>query len=432
MVEMAEANNQKDKIAMECLEIARDSILINMRFLDIAILKLPFTKKEVIRGAATDGSHFYYDPDFIIELAKADTNLVARTYLHSILHCIFNHSFDYDSHNTRLWDLACDIAIENMIMELDLPSVGLKDDDRRRDRLRGLYKNVHDLTAQKIYRHFLVYDLAEDDAKEYSELFTRDLHVYFTKAENYEVSLEQWKKISERIKADLKTFSKSSGNNESLIKNLVEATKEKTDYGDILRRFVTMSEESSVNEEEFDYIYYTYGIEHYGNMPLVEPLEYRDVKKIKDFAIVIDTSASCQGHIVKAFLQQTYKIMKSTENFFNNINVHIIQCDNEVQSDVKITCDREFEDFIKSGKLRGFGGTDFRPAFEHVDELIDNREFDNFKGMIYFTDGYGIYPEKAPDYDALFVFLDEDERRFQPPWWAITVYISEDFPTLDS
>ena len=46
-----------------------------------------------------------------------------------------------------------------------------------------------------------------------------------------------------------------------------------------------MGEELKVNDEEFDYIYYTYGLEHYGNMPLIEPLEFKDEKRVRDFAI---------------------------------------------------------------------------------------------------------------------------------------------------
>ena len=172
-------NSKENELAMECLELARDSILINMRFLDVALLKLPIKAEPALKGVAANGSNFCYDSGYILKCQKEEPNLVARSYLHSILHCIFNHSFNYDSYRTHLWDLACDIAIENMIMELELDAVSLKDDDRRRARLRGLRKNVHDLTAQKIYRHFLIYDLAEDDDREYTELFTRDLHIYF-------------------------------------------------------------------------------------------------------------------------------------------------------------------------------------------------------------------------------------------------------------
>jgi predicted metal-dependent peptidase len=185
-------------------------------------------------------------------------------------------------------------------------------------------------------------------------------------------------------------------------------------------------EDMAVNDDEFDYIYYTYGLNVYGNVPLVEPLEYKELHKVKEFVIAIDTSASCRGSVVRAFLNKTYSILKGTENFFHKINVHIIQCDQEVQSDTKITCDDDFETFMKYGKLKGFGATDFRPVFTYVEQLREQGEFENLKGLIYFTDGYGIYPEKNPGYDVIFAFLEEDEHRMPVPPWALKVVIEDE------
>ena len=39
-------------------------------------------------------------------------------------------------------------------------------------------------------------------------------------------------------------------------------------------------------------------------MPLIEPQEWKEVKKVEDFAIVIDTSMSCSGDLVKKFLEE--------------------------------------------------------------------------------------------------------------------------------
>ncbi|MBQ8970170.1 MAG: hypothetical protein IJ073_02505, partial [Lachnospiraceae bacterium] len=225
------------------------------------------------------------------------------------------------------------------------------------------------------------------------------------------------------IKADIKTFSKHASHSESLLKNLEEATKKRHDFKRELERFMVSGQELRASDEEFDYIYYTYGLSHYGNMPLIEPLEYRDVKRIKEFAIVLDTSASCRGDIIRSFLERTYDIMKGSENFFHKINVHIIQCDNEVHSDTKIEERADFDAFLKRGKLIGYGGTDFRPAFSYIDRLIEEGEFQNFKGLIYFTDGYGIYPVKAPEYDCLFAFMSEDDRRPEVPWWGIPLVL---------
>ncbi len=210
------------------------------------------------------------------------------------------------------------------------------------------------------------------------------------------------------------------------MKNLEEATRDRYDYNEILRRFMVTGEEIGVNDDEFDYVYYTYGLEQYGNLPLIEPLEYKESHRVKEFVIAIDTSASCRGEIVKAFLNKTYSILKSGENFFHRMNVHIIQCDNQVQEDTKITCQEEFDIFLRQGRLTGLGATDFRPVFDYVDNLRERKEFENLKGLIYFTDGYGIYPERMPDYQVIFAFLGEDENRAPVPSWSMKVVLEEE------
>ena len=97
-----------------------------------------------------------------------------------------------------------------------------------------------------------------------------------------------------------------------------------------------------------------------------------------------------------------------------------------MQQDTKIQKQSDFDDFIKNGSFVGFGGTDFRPAFDYIDGMVENEEFTDLKGVIYFTDGYGIYPEKAPEYECIFAFLNEDEHRGQTPWWAIPVVLDEE------
>ena len=81
---------------------------------------------------------------------------------------------------------------------------------------------------------------------------------------------------------------------------------------------------------------------------------------------------------------------------------------------------------MQYGKLAGFGATDFRPAFQYVEKLRQQGEFENLKGLIYFTDGYGIYPSKMPDYDVIFAFLGEDEHRAPVPVWSMKVVLEEE------
>lgn len=413
-------------LAEQILKLAHDDILVHLRFFDRALAELVWKERLHTGCFATDGKNCYYDPLFVLQAYQEEPKSVARSYLHLLLHCIFSHSFQYDKLETDLWDLAADIAVENVILEMKLPSVALAQDEVCLRKLKILQEDAGALTAERIYRYFKNNPPTANEREELTKLFCRDVHTLWKPKEELEMTMEQWKKISERIKAELKSFTKARSGAETLEKNLEETTRDRYDYSEILRRFTVTGEDITVNDEEFDTIYYTYGLQHYGNLPLIEPLEYKEVHKVKEFVIALDTSASCRGTIVKAFLQKTYSILKGSENFFHKINVHIIQCDSEVQSDTKITGDEDFEKFVKYGKLNGFGATDFRPVFSYVEELKVQGEFENLKGLIYFTDGYGIYPERMPDYDVIFAFLDEDENRAPVPPWSMKVVLESE------
>ena len=414
------------ELSDQVLSLSRDNILVNLRFLDSALAGLQRSVKKGSSCLATDGAYLYYDPVYVLKQYQEEPRWIARCYLHILLHCIFYHSFQYDKVESQLWDLAADIAVENTIIDMKLAAVTLPQDADAVRKLNILREDAGGLTAEKLYRYFKHNPLTPSEKQELNRLFYKDDHALWKPREELVVTGEQWKKISERVKADLKSFTKNKKGAESLTKNLEEATRDRYDYSEILRRFTVMGEDITVNDEEFDYIYYTYGLTSYGNLPLIEPLEYKEAHKVKEFVIAIDTSASCRGPIVRAFLNKTYSILKSTENFFHKINVHIVQCDNEVQSDAKITSDEDFETFMKYGKLKGFGATDFRPVFEYVDQLQEQGEFENLKGLIYFTDGYGIYPEKMPGYDVIFAFLEEDENRAPVPVWSMKVVLGEE------
>lgn len=428
MGQMSQTDRQLQirKLAEEIMRLAHDGILVNMRFLDVALSKFKVECREQTGAHLFDGAKLYYDPVLLLGQYKTAQGYVARLYLHTLLHCIFYHSFETDKMNRQYWDMATDIAVEHTILDMNLHLTVLPSDDMLRSRLEILEKQAGGLTAEKLYRHFRIEEPSEKAKKEWYKLCHYDEHIYWDRREELELSQAEWRKVSERIRADLKSFSKDKNNAESVEQNLKEAMRERYDYTDFLKKFMVMGESIRVNDDEFDYIYYTYGLHTYGNMPLVEPLEYKDSNKIKDFVIALDTSASCRGKVVQAFLQKTYNIMQEGENFFHKINVHIIQCDSEVRQDTKITRREQFDDFMEKGKLTGFGSTDFRPVFEYVEKLREEQEFDNLKGLLYFTDGYGVYPEQMPDYDVAFVFLHEDDNAPKVPPWAIKLVLDEE------
>ena len=231
---------------------------------------------------------------------------------------------------------------------------------------------------------------------------------------------ERWERAGRSVRVDLQTLSRKRGTRlGGLVHQLEVSDHEQVDYREFLRQFATSSEELHVSDDEFDYVFYTYGLSLYGDTPLIEPLEYRDERRIRDFVIVIDTSSSVTHEVVQAFVDATYDVLASESSFSQRVNVHIVQADQRVQSDTKITSLADLDRWRRQVKLRGLGGTDFRPAFRYVSELAGAGEFSDLAGLIYFTDGWGIYPTRMPPYKTAFVFYDEDHRPELVPPWAI-------------
>lgn len=445
-----EKTEKLNKLAKDVLILSRNTLLVNLRFLDAALSQfelIPIEESTLL----TDGKHILYNPRHILENYKAAKEIPVRDYLHIVMHCVFRHMFIDPTLNRVYWDLACDIAVENMITELNLKSVIAARERQQVPYIDAIKKELGMVTAEKIYSYLRQFMPDPNQIAQIRGLFYADNHEiwYMTTTEieeRFGLSSDSgqgegetgesglsagmaavWQTISERMQVDLETFGKQRGLLPgSLTQNLAAVNREKYDYTAFLKKFAVMGEAMKINDDEFDYIFYTYGLQLYEKTPLIEPLEYKEIKAIKEFVIAIDTSGSTSGELVQKFVQKTYNILKSTESFFTKINLHIIQCDADIQEDKKITCQEDFDEYLKTMQIRGLGGTDFRPVFEYVEQLRQNKEFTNLKGLIYFTDGYGAFPARKPDYDTAFVFIDDDYNNPNVPAWAMKLVLQKD------
>lgn len=303
----------------------------------------------------------------------------------------------------------------------------------RRETYRRLENTDRLLTAERIFKELQKLELSVKELEKLEQEFYTDDHRYWMnhqpdrKPDQNPNMQKRWKDTAEQMETNLETFSKETAEKTGDFLGQVKIeNREKQDYRSFLRKFSVWREEMGIDTDTFDYTFYSYGMSLYGNMPLIEPQETKEVKKIQDFVVVVDTSMSCSGELVQKFLRQTYAVLSENDSFFRKVNVHIIQCDEQVQSDVKICNEKELKDYMEALTLFGEGGTDFRPAFAYVEELVRQGEFEDLRGLIYFTDGYGIFPQKMPKFQTAFVFMQEDYRDIDVPAWAIKLVLSEE------
>lgn len=416
-------------IAVDILKNARNELYFAMRFLDVALSSLGFVPDPSNPSLGTDGANLYFSPDWLLPAFENGRVTVNRLYLHEVFHCLFCHLWHGEKRDPRLWNLACDIAVESILDELYYPAVYRRPKSFRRESYKRLRENRKVLTAEGIY-HDLENEKDEEALSRLEAEFRRDDHSRwsFSSTKNPTPNRQkEWEELREKMQTEMETLSKeAAGEAQSLLTELRAENRERYDYREFLRKFSVLKEEMKVDADSFDYIFYSYGLKLYGNMPLIEPLETKEMKRIEDFVIVIDTSMSCKGELVKHFLEETYGVLSESESFFRKINVHIIQCDDRIQEDRVIHDNQEMEQYLKHFTVKGLGGTDFRPAFTYVAGLLEAGAFTHLKGLIYFTDGYGLFPVKMPPYDTAFVFMREDYRDVDVPPWAIKLIIDTD------
>ena len=359
-----------------------------------------------------------------------------------VFHCIFRHfawsgtegkkrADDGITIQERMRDLSCDIAVEHMIDGMNYRSIRFSRSLLRRETYRLLEKEGKTLNAQRVYKILSEWNLNEKDLTNLEQEFRTDDHRYWESKKPDQkpnpMLSRKWGEINDGIETDLETFSQEAGERDGgFLEQIKTENRSRYDYREFLRKFAVFHEELAVDDDSFDYNFYTYGLRLYGNMPLIEPLESKEVKKIEEFVIVIDTSMSCKRELVQKFLEETYSVLSQSESFYRKFRVHIIQCDERVQSDVVVTNAKELQDYMDHFTIRGLGGTDFRPVFTYVNRLLAEKKFTKLKGLLYFTDGYGRYPLKKPPYDTPFVFLKEDYLDVDVPPWAIKLILGEE------
>ena len=425
-----------ENICRKILESSRNALYINMRYLDVALSSLAWEITTDIPRIGTDGLKIAYEPHYLADLYRENPMLVNRVYLHMVFHCIFRHLFRPCPEDRELWNLSCDMAVEALIDGMHHRSIRMGVHPFRRAVYDELRKTLKVLTAEGIYRELKKADYRPEQRARMVQEFCIDDHTYWPAPPEEEgpkppsplmAKLKKhWKDVSDRMQTELSIGREAGTEDGDLSDELAVENRERYDYRTFLKKFAVLKEEMQIDPDSFDYVFYSYGLRMYGNMPLIEPQEWKETHKIEEFVIVIDTSMSCSGGLVRKFLEETYHILAETESFFRKVHIRILQCDDAVRADQLITTGEELKQYMDHLQLYGDGGTDFRPAFTYVQQLIDQGEFENLKGLLYFTDGKGTFPRKRPPYDAAFILFREDYKEVSVPPWAIRLMLDEE------
>lgn len=339
----------------------------------------------------TDGIFFFYDCDSVIRYFL-DGRLRALL-LHTILHCLFLHILPPANATRTAWDKACDEFADEALAKLDPESTY-----HVRDSHTFWYRRTDTPCTS---------DHCGGDSSDPSLSHTQ--------------LKEKWGELRRQFSHTKKRsgISNRGITGGSMTEWVILRENGRYDFRRYLRRLCISAEEMQIDPDSIDPIPYHYGLQLLKNMPLIEPLETAEVSKILELVIAIDTSGSCSLPVVQRFLDEICSLLSEQEYFFRKIRVHLIQCDCVIQDHRIITSLEAWKQESHSLKIQGRGGTDFTPVFSYIEKLQKEKQINHLKGLLYFTDGDGIYPQKQTSYETAFVFSDKKFLDLNVPKWII-------------
>ena len=346
----------KDKI-----EHAKVKLMLENPYFGSLVSNIELKINDNIASIRPLGDVLEYNDEYLDVLSINEvTTILANGAMNQALF----HSERGKGKESLVWRLASDYAINDLLVEngFMLPPMA-----NYASRFEQLY-------AEEIYVILLgELDLQENDndpvdEKKSDEFEEQDLPEELLAQEEYELLLEQL-----NIKLE------KQGELPKGIDRFVERkTLAKIAWRDTLYRYINAHAKS-------DYRMFPFSKKHL-HRGIFLPSIYGEELKI---VVAIDTSASIDNQLLEIFLAELYEIMQ----VFTHYVIELIECDATIQNIQRLTPQEPLEPTLKGG-----GGTNFSPVFDYIMEINED-----FKFLIYFTDGKGTFPQYEPNIDVLWV-----------------------------
>ncbi len=371
-------------------------------------------------GICTDGKYIYYNPDCIIgSKSECEKKRLEYKIAHIVAHGLLGHfEANKEFRNKELAWVIMDAQVD-----VFLNKIGVRNPQDQIDNI-GQSDNMDE---DEVTEGFSCYYQALQSKKKRRMWQNMWLKYYWDNHNYWKTSdCEKWKQVcaivlgkstdtmqnGERIKEimlfagmDNKTidFGKNAG---QTCQNVRMAAENNMSYREVLQKMVCESECERELPDTLDTMLYTYGLELYGDVPLVEPSEINEVKHLNVLVLAVDTSGSCSGNIAGRFLRETCNILRDLRSVGEFEAIYLIECDTVIQKEKCLnSVDELFMEEIV--EMRGFGGTSFVPVFNRIEELKKKHGV-KVDGLLYLTDTEGEFPNMKPDYPVCLIVPEEN------------------------
>lgn len=368
--------------AKKLIQQAKIGLVLNEPFFASLALRMDYVETDSIPTAGCDGSRIKYNPKFIQTL---QTQQCMGLIAHEVMHVAMMHHLRMQGKEARLWNVACDYAINPLLKKshLYIPEGGL--DESR----------FHDLSAEEIYGILQKEQQDEkegqqneeqgDSGEEAPENFGQ------VEAPPQGTDLKEVEQQTKQAVIQAYNDAKQMGNTPNGMKEIItELIEPKKNWKELLQKYV-----AEVARNDYSWVrpnprYIPSGL----YLPALHSLNIGKV------VFVIDTSGSIDTELLHTFVAE----LKEASSIFTS-PITVIHCDTEVRKVEEM----EQDDIITP---IGRGGTQFQPAFDYVNENIIDA-----KAIVYFTDGGSWDGYKEPNCEVIWAIYDNKD--FKPAFGDI-------------
>lgn len=388
---MAHADPIIDKII-----VARVGLLLRHPFFGNLATRMGIKEADDwLPTAATDGRNIYFNREFFTPLTVKQVEFVIA---HEILHAVFDHMSRREGRDPKIFNIACDYAVNGQIVrdkigDYNLPDIKIFHDPK-----------YYGWSAEQVYDE--IYEKYSDEQlAALGQLLDEHLDPEGDGGNGNQpkYSKEELKKIRDEMREAVMQAAQAAGAGNvpaSIARMIKELTEPKMNWREILRQQI----QSTIKND------YTFMRPNRKGWHMNAILPGTNYEETIDICVSIDMSGSIGDEQAKDFLSEIKGIMEEYKDFRIKVWCFDTQVYNEADFD-GYTMD-SFMDY----EPMGGGGTEFMVNWDYMKEhQIQPKKF------IMFTDGYP-FGSWGDELYCDTVFIIHGNNTIVPPWGEYAYY----------
>ena len=345
--------------------------------------------------AATDGRNIYFNREFFTPLTVKQVEFVIA---HEILHAVFDHMGRREGRDPKIFNIACDYAVNGQIVrdrigDYNLPDIKIFHEPK-----------YYGWSAEQVYDEiYEKYD--EEQLAALGQMLDEHLDPDGEGGNGNQpkYSKEELKKIRDEMREAVMQAAQAAGSGNvpaSIQRMIKELTEPKMNWREILRQQI----QSTIKN---DYTFMRPNRKGWHMSAILPGTNYEDTI---DICVAIDMSGSIGDEQAKDFLSEIKGIMEEYKDF----KIKVWCFDTEIYNEADF--DGYTMDTFMDYEPMGGGGTDFMVNWEYMKEnQIQPKKF------IMFTDGYP-FGSWGDEVYCDTVFIIHGNNTIVPPWGEYSYY----------